>query len=261
MSYKLKYGPWAVIAGASEGTGAEFARLLAADGMNLILVARRQEPLDLLAEELRASAGIECITACIDLALPEAAARMAEAAAGREVGLLILNAGADPNGSHFLDTGVEAWKQLAMRNVVTLIDACHHFATPMCERRRGGIIIMNSGACYGGIPGIATYAATKAFDLIFAEGLWAELKPSGIDVLSYVINRTDTPAHRAMAAAKGQTYSSEGMASAADVARVGLERLPHGPVHNWGLADDETGYAGASAAARRQRIVAISSRM
>jgi len=194
MTFAERYGPWALIAGASEGTGASFARLLAERGLNLILIARRQQPLEQLAGALQADHGVRCVTATIDLSADDAARRMAELAGGREVGLLILNAGADPNGAMFLDGEIAAWDSLAMRNVLCVMRACHHFAGPMRRRGRGGIIIVGSGACYGGLPGIAVYAASKAFDLVFGEALWAELRDHGVDVLSYVLGRTDTPA-------------------------------------------------------------------
>ncbi|PNU03870.1 SDR family NAD(P)-dependent oxidoreductase [Novosphingobium guangzhouense] len=248
-----RYGPWALIAGASEGTGAAFARQLAASGINLILVARRGGPLQALAEELRAQAGVECVTAMIDLAAHDAAERLCEAAAGREVGLLILNAGADPNGSMFLDTEVANWDALIARNVGTVTRALHAFAGPMRERGRGGLMVVGSGACYGGLPGINVYAATKAFDLVLCEALWAELEPHGVDVLSFVLGRTDTPAHRELMAARGMAVP-DGLADADDVARLGLSRLPFGPVCNWGEADDEAVMSASSAAQRRERI-------
>jgi short-subunit dehydrogenase len=256
MSFADRYGPWALIAGASEGTGASFARQLAEKGFNLILVARRQGPLEALAGEIRAERGVQCVTASIDLSAGDAAGQMAALAGDREVGLLILNAGADSNGSMFLDNDLINWDALVMRNVMTVMRACHHFARPMRERRRGGVILVGSGACYGGLPGITTYGATKAFDLVFGEGLWAELKPHGVDVLNLIMGRTDTPAHRELMERLGIPFPAD-CASADDVAAMGLAQLPHGPVLNWGLADDETGYAGTSAAARRQRILAI----
>lgn len=254
--FAKRYGPWALIAGASEGTGASFARQLAAKGFNLVLIARREGPLGELARELQAEYNVDCVTGSIDLAREDATERMAELAGDREVGLLILNAGADPNGSMFLDADIASWDALAMRNMMTTMRACHHFARPMRERGRGGIMIVGSGACYGGLPGIATYCASKAFDLVFGEALWAELRPHGVDVLNHIIGRTDTPAHRELMEARGIPIPAD-MASADDVARIGLERLPHGPNYNWGLADDEAGYAGASAAARRDRILAF----
>lgn len=255
-TFCTRYGPWVLIAGASEGTGAAFARQLAAKGLDLILIARRKGPLEALADEIRAAHAVQCVTATIDLAAGDAAGRMAQLAEGRPVGLLILNAGADPNGSTFLDQDIAGWNALAMRNVMTVMQSCHHFGRAMRARGRGGILIVGSGACYGGLPGIAVYGASKAFDLLLAESLWAELHPHGVDVLSYVIGRTDTPAHRQLMQARGMPVP-EGLADPEDVARLGLERLPHGPVHNWGLADDEAGYAGTSAGARRQRIRAL----
>lgn len=254
--FAKRYGPWALITGASEGTGASFARQLAEKGLNLILVARREGPLHALGRELRAAHEMECVTASIDLADDDAAEQLLAAADGREVGLLILNAGADANGSMFLDNAAANWDQLAMRNVMTVMRALHAFGAPMRERRRGGLMVVGSGACYGGLPGIGVYAATKAFDLVLCEALWAELEPHGVDVLSYVIGRTDTPAHRELMEARGMAIP-EGLADPDDVARLGLARLPHGPVCNWGEADDEAIMSATSAAQRRERVRAI----
>lgn len=256
QQFVAKYGMWALIAGASEGTGASFARQLAAKGLNLILVARREAPLEQLAAELREHEGIACVTASVDLAAEDAVQRLLDVAEGREVGLLILNAGADPNGSLFLDNAQANWDQLAMRNVMTVMRALHAFGQPMRARGRGGMIVVGSGACYGGLPGIGVYAATKAFDLVLCEALWAELAPHGVDVLSYVIGRTDTPAHRELMEARGMPVP-EGLADPDDVARLGLERLPHGPICNWGEADDEAVMSATSAAQRRERVRAF----
>ena len=248
-----RYGPWALIAGASEGTGAAFARQLAAKGFDLILVARRAGPLDALAAELRAEHGRECVTVSIDLASEDATQQLLDAAGGREVGLLILNAGADSNGSMFLDNEIANWDALAIRNVMTVQRALHAFGAPMRQRGRGGLMVVGSGACYGGLPGIGVYAATKAFDLVLCEALWAELEPHGVDVLSFVIGRTDTPAHRELMEARGMPIP-DGLADPEDVARLGLERLSHGPICNWGEADDQPGMSATSAAQRRERI-------
>ena len=105
---------------------------------------------------------------------------------------------------------------------------------------------------------MAAYSASKAFTLNFGESLWSELRPHGVDVLNLVLGRTDTPAFRALLAEKGLPVPP-GLASPDDVAQTGLDRLPHGPVHNWGLADDVVGYAPSSASARRSRILAIDS--
>ena len=251
-----KYGPWALIAGASEGTGAAFARQLAEKGLNLILVARREGPLDRLAEEIGLAHEVQCITVSIDLAANDAVDRMREAAAGKEVGLLILNAGADPNGSMFLENDIANWDALVMRNVVTTMRICHRVGQAMKKRGRGGIMLVGSGACYSGMPGIAIYGATKAFDLVLSEALWAELKPHGIDVLSYVIGRTDTPAHRLLMEERGLAMPDD-LADPEDVARKGLARLADGPVVNWDWEDDDPGVSGISANQRRERVMAF----
>jgi uncharacterized protein len=256
MKFVERYGPWAVVIGASEGTGREFARQIAAQGVPPILIARRAGPLEALAREIREANGIECLTATIDLAAPEASSRIIEAVGDREIGLFVSNAGSDPNGSFFLDRDLSAWTELVQRNVMTMMQCTYHFAGPMRSRGRGGLLLVNSGACYGGGSGMGPYSGSKAFTLCFAEALWAELRPHGVEVLTLVLNRTDTPAFRALLEEKGMPIP-EGIASAADVARIGLERLPRGPIHNWGQADDEAGMASSSAAARRERVLAI----
>ena len=132
----------------------------------------------------------------------------------------------------------------------------YHFGKLMRERRHGGIILVGSGACYGGATGMAVYAGTKAFDLCFGEGLWAELRPHGVDVLNLILGRTNTPMFRAFMEKRGLKVG-EGVAEPDDVAKLGLERLPSGPVQNWGAADDQQGFAPISAAARRERILRI----
>ena len=255
MAFKDKYGPWALITGASEGTGSAFAHNLAGRGFNLILIARRQQPLAELGTAIRAK-GVECVTASVDLSALDATKQIAAAAAGREVGLFIANAGADTNGAMFLDHDIANWDQLVNLNVVSTMRNCHHFGQAMRARGRGGIIIVGSGACYGGLNGIAVYSAVKAFDLCFGEALWAELRHHGVDVLNLILGRTDTPAHRRLMERNGQPIP-EGMARPVDVAEIGLARLPHGPVYNWGQDDETAGYAPNSPAQRRARIIAI----
>jgi short-subunit dehydrogenase len=250
-----KYGPWAVIAGASEGTGSAFAHRLAEAGIKMILVARREAPLLALADAIRARGG-ECVTASVDLSAPDAADRIVAAAGDREVGLLITNAGADANGSMFLDKDLAAWDALVTMNVNTTMRLAHHFGRAMKARRRGGMILVGSGAAYGGLSGISAYCASKAFVLAFAEGLWAELRHDGVDVLNLVLGRTDTPAHRKILEESGQAIPTD-MATPEEVAEVGLAQLPHGPLYNWGQTNDVAGYAPNSPDDRRARIVAI----
>lgn len=256
MSFKERYGPWAVIAGASEGTGSAFARRLAREGVPSLLLARRAAPLRDLADEIRADTGVECATATVDLSALDATESIVAAIGARDIGLFIFNAGSDTNGALFLDRDIEAWDELVQRNVMTTMRCAHHFGVAMRKRGKGGLLLVNSGACYGGLPSISAYAASKAFVLTFAEGLWAELKEGGVDVLTLVLGRTDTPAFRTLLAEKGLPIPPD-LASPDAVAEAGLARLAHGPIHNFGYDDEVAGPGLPAAAARRDRILAL----
>lgn len=226
-TYREKYGPWAVITGASDGTGAAYARELAAIGINLVLIARRPEPLAALAQELESAHTIQTRTVSIDLYQPDAAARVVAAADGLEVGLFVSNAGADPNGSRFLDAPLSAWRDLIQRNVSVVMEATYTFAKAMVARRRGGIILMSSGTALGGQAGTAIYCGTKAFDLNMGESLWIELQPFDVDVLAVVSPAMDTPSLQTLLSRNNLTVP--GLYHPADVARKALEWLPDGP--------------------------------
>jgi uncharacterized protein len=256
MTFADRYGPWALIAGASEGTGASFAHKLAAHGINLLLIARREGPLDALSRDIRARFSIDCVTASIDLAADEASQKIIAVAGSRDVGLFINNAGGDPYSSTFLDGELGDWEKLMRLDTMTVMRNCHHFGRLMRARGRGGIILVGSGVCYGGLSGKAIYSGVKAFDLCFGEALWAELRGYGIDVLNLVLSKTDTPEHRRVLAECGLPVPND-MASADDVAQLGLERLPHGPVCNWGSGDDEKGFSPNTPAQRRAHILAV----
>lgn len=181
-AFRDRYGPWAVIAGASEGTGECYARELAAMGINLILVSRRHAALEALGAALGAEYGIEYRAVAQDLTEDGAGLRIVEAAAGLDVGLYISNAGADGFASFFEDS-TEAAHRLVRMNISTLIDATNGFGKHLLARRKGGIIVMASGAGLGGQPNLVLYSATKAFEINFAESLWAEYHERGIDVI------------------------------------------------------------------------------
>ncbi|HET7690982.1 MAG TPA: SDR family NAD(P)-dependent oxidoreductase [Nocardioidaceae bacterium] len=234
VEFLEKYGPWALVAGASEGVGAVFAEALAERGLDVVLLARRQEALDEVAERIRGAFGVETRTLAVDLAQPDAAVTITAALTDVEVGFLVYCAGADADYAALLDNRVEAAEALIQRNCTVLVQLCHAFAAPMVARGRGGIVIFGSGSGFAGAPKLATYGATKAFDMVFAEGLWAELKPHGVDVLGLVLGETDTPALRRSRHRLGLADSVEdrppGAARAEDVVADGLANLGRGPI-------------------------------
>lgn len=253
-AFRARYGPWAVICGASDGSGAAFARQLAALGLNLVLIARRPELLAQLAAELERAHGVSTRSASIDLYEADAGTRVAAAAAGLEVGLYVSNAGADTSHSQFIDAPLDTWRRLVRRNVLAVMESVHEFAGPMCQRGRGGILLMSSGVALGGMPGAAVYSATKAFDLNLAESLWAELAPRGVDVLSGVCPPMDTPSHQRLLSELG--LAVPGQYAAEEVAGTLLARLGDGPLQMFGFGPDAA-EAPRVEKARRERVLAM----
>ena len=187
-----RYGPWAVVAGASEGIGASFSRKLAERGCNLVLLARRAGPLEELAESLRAAHGVEVRAHSLDLGSAEVTAGLHEAIADLDVGLLIYNAAYSPIGA-FVDIEVEDHEKAIAVNVLGPLRVSHYMGRRLAKRGKGGIILMSSMSSLQGTAMVANYAATKAYDTILAEGLWYELGQRGVDVLACIAGATLTP--------------------------------------------------------------------
>ncbi|MGV0852480.1 SDR family NAD(P)-dependent oxidoreductase [Mycolicibacterium phlei] len=230
------YGPWAVIAGGSEGVGAEFARQLASAGVNLLLLARKPGPLAATAEACRAL-GVDVRTLAVDLTAADAVSQVTGLSADLEVGLLIYNAGANTCSEEFLDGPLPDFQRVIDLNITTMLALVQHYGRPMRERRRGGILMVGSMAGYLGSVRHTVYGGVKAFGRIFAESLWLELRDHDVHVLELVLGVTRTPAMERV----GLNFDVPGLrvAEPADVAREGLEQLPNGPVYvAGGNADD-----------------------
>jgi uncharacterized protein len=249
--FKQKYGPWAVIAGASDGTGRAFTHRAAAAGISCVIIARREKVLEELAQEIRSRYDVECVPAGIDLSKSDAFDKTVEAVGSREVGLFISNAGSDPNGSHFLNKDIQPWLDLVNRNVVTNMRLVHHFGSLMRQRRRGGLLLVGSAAGYGGSRFMAVYSATKAFVWCLAESLWSELRPHNVDVLYIALVATDTPFLQNLLDEKGQKPMRRA-SSPDDVAQKGLANLGNGPVF------DMLRLIGVRSTWRRARVQLIS---
>jgi short-subunit dehydrogenase len=247
-----KYGPWAVIAGGSDGTGAAFAEEAAKAGLNVLLIARRPAPLDALAGALRTAHGVEVRTLSLDLNAPDAVHRMIAATEKLEVGLYVSNAGAEKGGHTFLDTPLETLFGLIARNVLTVTAACHHFGGLMRTRGRGGIVLMGSGAGLGGQPHVACYSAAKGFVLNLAESLWSELRDDGVDVICIAAPIMETPTLRDTLG----DMQIPGIFAADEVARDALRRLPEGCsyVYAFGEPPEESA---RQTQVRRQRVLFV----
>jgi short-subunit dehydrogenase len=206
---------------------------LADRGINLLLVARKPAPLEALAADLRGRTGRDVVTLALDLTALDAVDRIVAATQGREVGMLVYNAGADDRVAQFLErTPIEA-ERLIRLNVLTPTMLVHQVAPAMVERRRGGIVLYSSFASCVGTPGNLVYSATKAYSNVFAEGLWHELGLHGVDVLGTIIGITRTPAMERMG------LSFNGIKVPADPFDIVDETIAH-------LDDGPTLHAGAT---------------
>jgi short-subunit dehydrogenase len=227
MSLRAKYGPWALIAGGSEGVGESFARQLAAQGINLVLLARREAPLEKLASSIRESSQVEVRTGAVDLTAEDVLEQVRQLSHDLEVGLLIYNAGSTIGYNRFPDWSRHDLDFMIHLNCRAPVHLAHHFSQGMRERGQGGIIFLSSLAALAGSAWMSIYPATKAFDQMLAEGLWHDLKPFGIDVMCLTLGATRTPSHGDMdfdAMAPGVAMECD------DVAREGLAHLGQGPL-------------------------------
>jgi short-subunit dehydrogenase len=227
--FAASYGPWAVIAGASEGVGACYAEALAGMGFNLVLVARRLGVLEALGEQLKAQHGVSYRAVVQDLMHVDAGASINEATLDLDVGLYISHAGSDGSGNSFLATPIERSQNLLMMNAKTVIDAVHAFGNRFAKRGGGGILLMTSGAGLGGQPWLAMYSATKGFEINFAESLWAEFQDSKIDIMALAAPSMDTPTLRKATA--GSSFDVDEHAYyPAEVVHVALATLGQVPL-------------------------------
>lgn len=182
-SFHHRYGPWAIVTGASDGIGREMARAIAKQGVNVVLVARRQERLNALATEITQNHAVETRVIAADLAGMAAVAHVLDGTKDLDIGLLAACAGYGTSGP-FLETDGAAELDMLDVNCRAVLALTKPLAARLAERRRGGIILMSSIVAFQGVARAANYAATKAYVQVLAEGLREELRPFGVDVLA-----------------------------------------------------------------------------
>ena len=191
QDFKSKYGPWALVTGAAWGMGTEFARQIGALGLNLVLVDIRSDDLRRVAEEVSQNSGKEVKAVVVDLSRVDFMEEVQRDTAGIEIGLLVSNAAYPPVGL-FFEQSLEDKLRMIEVNCRAPLMLVHEFGSKMLARKRGGIIMVSSGSALQGVAYIASYAATKAYNLILAESLWDELREHGVDVLGFMPGATRT---------------------------------------------------------------------
>ncbi|MGB5810790.1 MAG: SDR family oxidoreductase [Polyangiales bacterium] len=221
-----RYGPWAVVTGASSGIGAEFARQLAGHGFHIVLVARRRDRLEELASGIEDMFRVEVRVAPVDLTSRTVLETLQPAFDGIEIGLLVNCAGFGTTGP-FLDTDPSVQESMIHLNCHAPVVLSHEVAQGMRDRGRGGLIFVSSINGFCAAPGMANYNATKAYDLLFAEGLAAELSSDGIDVQALCPGGTITEFQEVAGIDATRLGPFRGLvfASAASVVEVSLRKL------------------------------------
>ena len=195
LSFAQRYGPWALVTGAAMGLGAAFARQCARRGLNLLLVDIQVETLRQLAGQLEKEHGIRAQAIELDLTLPDFWQRLSPQIESYEIGLLVSNAGIS-QVNDFLDTPLEQHLKTLDLNCRAALVLTHHLGGFMRRRKHGGIITLSSLSAYQGSALVVHYSATKAYNLLLGQGLWAELRPHGVDALAVAVGSTDTPGFR-----------------------------------------------------------------
>ncbi len=192
LTFKEKYGPWAFIAGASDGLGEAFALSLAERGLNLVLIDKRFELLDALGTNIKEKYQVDVRTLQLDLSNPEMLSIIKENTSDIHVGLLVYVASMSVIGP-FLKQKLEDHLKIIDVNCKGPSLLSYYFGKKMLEERKGGIILMSSISALQGSPMVTHYGASKAYTISLAEGLWAELMPHGIDVIASIAGQIQTP--------------------------------------------------------------------
>ncbi|MBI1319248.1 MAG: SDR family NAD(P)-dependent oxidoreductase [Candidatus Hydrogenedens sp.] len=229
MEHLKKYGGYALITGASAGIGREFARLLAAAGVDCFLVARREARLQELQQELESKHQVRVKYAAVDLAAEDAIAQVQAAAAGDTIGILINNAGFG-DGGEFQTRAPERMEEMIRLNCLAPVLLSRAFMPAMIERKRGAMIMVSSALGIAPCPFEAVYGATKAFDLSFGGALWGELEGTGVDVTTICPALTETEFMVSEGFTESQAKQAYRRSDSAElIARITLEGLGKQP--------------------------------
>ena len=188
---KTQFGPWALITGASSGIGREFARQIAASGINVVLVARREALLEELGRALANEFGVKSRTVVADLSQVDFLDHLAQLTDDLDIGLVVSNAGT-ANPGEFLKLDQQLLQATLRLNTMAHLDISHHFGAKLAKRRRGGLILVGAMGAENGIPRIANDGAAKAYVHSLGEALHYEFKPLGVYVTVLAAGFTNT---------------------------------------------------------------------
>jgi short-subunit dehydrogenase len=189
---KNKFGPWALVAGASSGIGKEFARQAAQSGLNVVLVARREPLLHEVGAQLASDFGVQYRAVAVDLSEETSIAPIAKATEDLDIGLLVVSAGTGQIG-RFLDYSQGELNHLVDLNVLSYLRLTHHFGKRLAKRGKGGVLLLSALGAAEGFPFSANAAATKAYVISLGKSLHAEFEEVGVNITVLLPSLVDTP--------------------------------------------------------------------
>jgi short-subunit dehydrogenase len=257
--FRSKYGPWALVTGAARGLGTEFSRQIGGLGLNLVLVDIIADEMAGVAEEIRRHTGREVKTVVTDLGQPGFMKTIREQTEGIEIGLLVSNAAFPPVGL-FFEQSLEDKLRMVDVNVRAPLMLVEEFGRRMLVRNRGGVILVSSASALQGVPHIASYAVTKAYNLILAESLWGELRGHGVDVLGFMPGTTRTTGFVLSKPRLERSRLATVMEPAATAAEA-LEALSRTPSHIAGARNRWTIFLAQRLLPRRRLIMLVGNTM
>ncbi len=220
-----RYGPYAMVTGASEGIGRAFAEKLASMGMNVVLVARRKDRLNLLATELEGRYSVSCPVIQADLSSDKQVDNLLQVTDSLDIGLVICNAGFGTAGD-FLASNVDTELNMLAVNCVSVTRLVHHFGLKLKQKGFGGVILLSSIVATQGVARSAHYSATKAYVHTLGEGLQQEWRGSGVDLLIVAPGPVETGFAKRSGMQLGKTASPQTVASQA-LDALGRQKLIH----------------------------------
>jgi uncharacterized protein len=188
---KKRFGPWALVTGASSGIGKEFAQQIAASGINIVLVARREDLLKEVGVEFSKRYGVEHRVVVLDVSREDFIRQLASATDDLDIGLVVSNAGTG-NPGEFLKLDRQLLEETLRLNTMSHLDIAHYFGGKLAERRRGGLILVGAMGAENGIPCMANDGGAKAYVHSLGEALHYEFKPLGVYVTVLAAGVTNT---------------------------------------------------------------------
>jgi short-subunit dehydrogenase len=201
-TFLKKYGSWAIITGASDGLGKQFAIQLAKIGFNIVIIARRKNLLDDLSNKLTTSYKVDCISIDLDLSNEDAVAELYEKTSHLDIGLIVAAAGFGTS-TNLIEADIKVEKQLINLNCRSLMEMAHIYGKKFSAQKKGGMILISSLLGFHGAFGTANYAASKAYVQAFGEAIYFELRRDNVDVLTVAPG----PINTGFAAAAGMKFN------------------------------------------------------